>query len=259
MAHGRSPPSCLIGRAQRNAAPGIRRGRALPPHVHDPAAVVGGDAPARAGAVARRDELEPAPARVGHGAAGPRRVPVLVAAPAVHDLAGERDRRRPGVGGVRARRLRPDPGLGAARGARPPAPLVRQRPGHARRAARLHLGPRRRDPVARRLPARVEQAARAAARGRADRGPDARRRRRRVRRLGGGLVPGRGVLARRPRGVRRRGAHAQAAPADPDARRLAVRLRAASPAAGGRPSARGSPTRGCRTSRCTSSPRTPTR
>ena len=53
----------------------------------------------------------------------------------------------------------------AARGARPAAALVRRRPRHDGRAARVGVGPRRPRPDARRLPDRVEQAARAAARG----------------------------------------------------------------------------------------------
>ena len=52
-----------------------------------------------------------------------------------------RDRRRPGVGGVRARRHRADRGLGGRRGARPAAPLVRLRA----RARWRCCWPRRRD------------------------------------------------------------------------------------------------------------------
>ena len=69
----------------------------------------------------------------------------------------------------KAQRHRPDRGLGAARGARAPAPLVPRRRRHARGAARLRLRPRRPHPHARRLPDRVEQAAREAARRRTPR------------------------------------------------------------------------------------------
>ena len=75
-----------------------------------------------------RDELEPARARARHGAARPRRVPVRAAAP-----AGRRSgRRNVIVVGQESEAFaragdRPDRGLGAARGARPAAPLVRLR------------------------------------------------------------------------------------------------------------------------------------
>ena len=99
--------------------------------------------------------------------------------------------------------------------------------GDAGRAAGLDERPRRRDPDAGRLPARVEQAARAAALRRPAGGPRAARRRRRDRRHRGGLDARARVLARRARRVRGRGARAQAQPAAADARRVAVRLRAA--------------------------------
>ena len=121
----------------------------------------------------------------------------------------------------------PDRGLGAARGARPAAPLVRLGPRHDGGPARLDLGPRRRDPDAGGLPARVEQAARAAARRGAAAGSGAARRRRGRRRDRGGLDPPARVLARRAGRVRERGPRAQAQLAPADARRLAVRLRAA--------------------------------
>ena len=69
---------------------------------------------------------------------------------------------RAGVGGLRPRGDRADRGLGARRGPRPAPALVRLRTWDGRRPARLHLRSRRRDPDARRLPARVEQAAHAA-------------------------------------------------------------------------------------------------
>ena len=53
----------------------LRRGRALPAHVHDAAALERRDAPARARALAPRDGLEPAPAGRQRGAR-PRRLPV---------------------------------------------------------------------------------------------------------------------------------------------------------------------------------------
>ena len=100
---------------------------------------------------------------------------------------------------------RADRGLGGGRGARPPAALVRLRARDARGPAGLDVGPRRRDPDARRLPARVEQAARAAARGGAAGGARAARRRRGVRRLRGGLDAPARVVAGRARRVRQRG------------------------------------------------------
>ena len=90
-----------------------------------------------------------------------------------------------------------------------------------------HERPRRRDPDARRLPARVEQAARAAARRGPARGPRAARRRRRDRRHRGGLDARARVLARRARRIRHGGPRPQAQPAAADARRVAVGLRAA--------------------------------
>ena len=58
--HGRPTPSRPSRRLGYDPAQRLRRGRALPPDVHDPAAFVGRDDAARARAVARRDELEPA-------------------------------------------------------------------------------------------------------------------------------------------------------------------------------------------------------
>ena len=78
--------------------------------------------------------------------------------------AGDRD----GPGGAR-RSSAPasaDRGVGRRRGAGAPPPLVRRPPGHDGGAAGLHVGPRRPDPDARRLPGGVEQAPRAAARRR---------------------------------------------------------------------------------------------
>ena len=83
--------------------PCVGRGRALPPHVHDPAALVGRDAAARARAVASLDELEPAPARLDQRGR-PRRVPVRDA-PAARGRVGDRgDRHGAGGAGLRARR-----------------------------------------------------------------------------------------------------------------------------------------------------------
>ena len=73
---------------------------------------------------------------------------------------GARDRDGPGGRGVRAPRHRPAGRVDAARGARAAAALVRRRQRHDGGAARLGLRPRRPDPDARRLPDRVEQAAR---------------------------------------------------------------------------------------------------
>ena len=88
--HGRPTPSRPSRRLGYDPAQRLRRGRALPPDVHDPAAVVGRDDAARARAVARGDELEPALAGARHGGARPGRVPVLAAAAAGLDLAGAR-------------------------------------------------------------------------------------------------------------------------------------------------------------------------
>ena len=88
--HGSPTPARPSRRLGYDAAPGLRRGRALPPDVHDAAALVGRDAAARARAVARGDELEPALARARHGDARPRRVPVRAAAAAGVDLEGAR-------------------------------------------------------------------------------------------------------------------------------------------------------------------------
>ena len=89
--HGRPPPARPLRPARRVAArgrrAGLRRGRALPPHVHDAAALLGRDAPAGARALARGDELEPAPAGE-HERAGPRRVHVRGAPPAGRHLQG---------------------------------------------------------------------------------------------------------------------------------------------------------------------------
>src|SRR4051812_23496874 len=81
--HGRppiAPPRCS---AWRDAAPGRRavlgRGRALPPHLYDAPAVFRRDPAAGAGAVARRDELEPALARARPRVPRSGRVPVLAA------------------------------------------------------------------------------------------------------------------------------------------------------------------------------------
>ena len=143
------------------------------------------------------------------------------------DLAGERDRHRAGVGGLRSRGDRADRGLGGRRGPRPSEALVRLRTWDGRRPARFHLGSRRRDPDARGLPARVEQAAHAADLGRPARGAGAAGPGRGRRRHGRGLEARARDVARRARRVRGRGPHTQAQPAAADARRLAVRVRAA--------------------------------
>src|ERR671916_680573 len=71
----------------------------------------------------------------------------------LHSLA--HDMEAPDLGAfLYALRRLPDRGLGAARGARPAASLVRLGPGHDGGPARLDLGPRRRDPDAGGLPAR---------------------------------------------------------------------------------------------------------
>ena len=152
--------------------------------------------------------------------------------------------------------------LGAGRGARAPAALVRRPREHARGAARLRVGPRRPDPDARRLPDRVEQAPRAparralAARGRAARRRGVRRdARRHARRLGAAAA-----------GVGRRGPRAGAERPPRDGSTCACGCSAAatsptraSPASGGRRCAGGSPSRASRRARRTSSPPTPTR
>ena len=101
--------------------------------------------------------------------------------------------------------------------------MVRRRRGHARRPARERLRPRRRRPDARRLPARVEQAAPAAdrlaarrrRRRRGDLREDARRHRRRL-----------GAAVRRAGRDTRRGARRLPGPAHPHARGQRGRLRA---------------------------------
>ena len=112
------------------AAPGrgLRRGRALPPHVHDAAALVGRDAAARARALARGDELEPARARATTWSS-PTSARSCTRCGGCRPRSGRRSVIviGPGGRGVRARRHRPDRGLGGRRGARPPAPLVRLR------------------------------------------------------------------------------------------------------------------------------------
>ena len=126
--------------------------------------------------------------------------------------------------------------LGGGRRPGAPAALARQRRGHARGAAGERLGRGRPDPHARRVPDRVEQAARASARGRLAAGEPARAR---------GVRPGAGRLRRRldaparglGRALRRaarpdrRAAHE---PARADAGRHPGRLRAHDAAAGGR-------------------------
>ena len=107
--HGRPPPARPLRPARRVAAPGrrarLRRGRALPPHVHDAAALLGRDAAARARAVARGDELEPAPAGARHRAS-PTSARSCTRCGACRPTIWQatRDRHGPGGGGVRARR-----------------------------------------------------------------------------------------------------------------------------------------------------------
>ena len=229
--HGHPPPARPLRPARRIAARGRRdglgRGGALPPHVHDAAALLGRDAPAGARALARGDELQPAPAGELERA-GPRRVHVRGAAPAVRHLQGQPDRHGPGGRRVPPPRDRRPRDVGGARGARPPPLVVRQRHRHAGRAARLDLGPRRPDPDARRLPDRVEQAARAGPR---DRAPG--RRRARPRGLRGGVRRRRrrldaraGRVGRLAQRLPRRGLLAAAGPAHPHAQRQPGRLRA---------------------------------
>ena len=222
----RARPHPTSGRvAAAGGGPRVRRGRALPPHVHDAAALVRRDAAARARAVAPVDELEPAPARVDERGR-PRRLPVRDAPAARGHLAGGRDRHGPGGPGVRALRRRADRGVGPGRGAGAAAALVRQPPGHDGGPAGVDLRPRRPDPHPGRLPGRVEQAPCGAARV----GP-AGGRRARSRRMCRGLRRRRRRLAAHPRGVGRpvdlpaRGGRPPAQPAHPDARRLAGRLR----------------------------------
>ena len=143
----------------RAAAAGLRRGRALPPDLHDAAALERRDAAAGARALAPLDVVEPARAGRLRGAR-PRRVPVRDPAAARRGCGGARDRHGPGGRGVRAPRHRPAGRLDAARGARAAAALVRRRQRHDGGAAGLGVGPRRPRPDARRLPDRVEQAAR---------------------------------------------------------------------------------------------------
>ena len=84
-------------RAHRPA--GLGRGRALPPHLHDPAALQRRDAAARARAVAPLDDLEPARAGRLRGAR-PRRVPVRDPAAARRRVERARDRHGPGGRGA---------------------------------------------------------------------------------------------------------------------------------------------------------------
>ena len=114
-----------------------------------------GDGAARARALAHGDGIEPASAGRQRGAR-PRCVPLRGPPP-----AGRHRRRRargdgPGHRGADGQRL-PGRFLAGGRGARPPAPVVRQRHRHARSAARQHLGRRRPGADAGRLPDRVEQ------------------------------------------------------------------------------------------------------
>ena len=120
--------------------------------------------------------------------------------------------------------------------------------GHARGAARLGLGPRRPDPDARRLPDRVEQAARAPALARLAAGRRARSRRLRggARRRGGGLVAAARRVALELGDAHARRRRAAPEPARPHARRQRRRLRAhdAPLVAAGADDAAGAPARG---------------
>ena len=165
---GRPPPARPQRPARRrprraHRPAGLGRGRALPPHLHDPAAVERRDAAAGARAVAPLDELEPArPGRLR--GARPRRVPVRDPAAPRRGLERARDRHGAGGRGLHPQRDRPARRVAAARGARPAPALVRRRAGHDGGAAGERVRPRRPGPDARRLPDRVEQAAAAAAR-----------------------------------------------------------------------------------------------
>ena len=255
-----SPVSAATPSSSRTRAV-LRRGRALPPHVHDAAALVGGDARARARAEPPRDELEPAPARRVRGAR-PGRVHLRHAARCPQEVPDAKVI----VMGQEAKVFK-DAGIGPIEDWQPlEAPARRRRwfhdgDGHARRAARLGLRPRRPDPDARRLPDRVEQAARAHA----------------LARLAGGRRPDPADCAaalggaeedwsrlRDAWGANWGDAHARRRraapePARPDARRQRRRLRAhdaplVAAGAGARCRSTGS-----RSGRSTSSPPTPTR
>ena len=224
-------PSPPADGALRHRAAGLRRGRPLPPHVHDAAALERRDAAARARALAPLDDVQPARAR-GLRRARPRRLPVRDPPPARGGREGARDHHGPGGRGLRPPRHRPARRVDAARGARPAPPLVRRRQRHDGRAARLRLGPRRPHPHARRLPDRVEQAARAAAHARLAarrRGARAGRVRRGARRHGGRLAAAPRGLGRRYVAAARRSGSRAAQPAHPHARRHAGRLRAHDP------------------------------
>ena len=142
-----------------------RRGRALPAHVHDAAALLRRDARCACSSprtaamgsslhpLAASDELD-----LGAFLYAIRRLPDgIVGATLVVMGQDARSSPRNGIA---------DRGVGRGRGARAPAPLVRRRRGDAGGAAGQRVGPRRPDPDARRLPDRVEQDPRAAARGR---------------------------------------------------------------------------------------------
>ena len=248
----------------RRSRPGrraiLRRGRALPPHVHDAAAVVGRDDAARARALARGDELVAALARLRHGVARPRRVPVLAAAAAGLDLAGERDRRGPGVRAVRARRLSGGSRTGR-RSRRPRGGAAGTTPGTGTLAVLLASTSDLDDAIPTLVAYQLEWNKLHALLRAAELPPEPEPLdvAERDRRLRGGLDARARVLAGRACGVRRRGPRAQAEPADPDARRVAVGLRAAHPPLVGADA--GDPDRPgrCRTGRCTSSPPTRTR
>ena len=204
---------------------GLRRGRALPPHLHDAAALLG---------ETLLRVLEPSHRSMNsslHALAGSDELDLgaflyAIAAAAAAVWRRPRDRHGPGGRGLRARTA-----SGRSRSWTPlEAPARRRRwfddgQRHAGRAARLDLGPRRPDPDARRLPDRVEQAARGCARPMAAgrRRARARGARRGARRRGGRLA----CSSPRP-GARRSGARSRdgrrpaAEPAHPHARRLAV-------------------------------------
>ena len=167
-------------RPSSSAESARRRRRALPAHVLDAPALERRDAPARPRALAPRDGVEPAPARRPRRAR-PRRVPLRDPAAPGRDRARAADRHGPGPGAFARAGRRPARGVGAGRGARPPAALVRRRRRHARRAARQRVGRRRPRADARRLPDRVEQDQPAHARGRLAGGRRPRPRPRRLR------------------------------------------------------------------------------
>ena len=152
----------------------LRRGRALPPHLHDAAALVGRDAvrvlePSHR---AMNSSLHPLAASedldLGAFLYATRRLPDEVADAKVIVMGQEAIVfKRNGIGPIEEW----EPLEAPARRRR----WFHDGDGHARGPARLRLRPRRPHPHARRLPDRVEQAAREAARGRAPRA-DARRR-----------------------------------------------------------------------------------